>query len=270
MDDFEIIEEIKDYNPMENDELLQGSEDDIEYNKNLKEISLIFLKENKFDISIEPNIEEMNEQEFTKYMEKKSEKGNEIIEKFQQHKVEINFRSLMSNIYTNENGKKIFVFFLPTDNNKPSVGIAAISIFTSLIFLLDCKEGLLITKKSLTCPCKEKIINSNVSPHHDPEIYSTICYTDAEFLPICKHFLSPKVIRIIRFPEEVKKFIMDNNDIDVKNFSKFILHDPLVKFYRGNVGDIFELERKIINEKSILSTQKVFRIVTISNLKKGK
>ena len=131
MDDFEIIEEIKNYNPMENDELLQGSEDDIEYNKNLKEISLIFLKENKFDISIEPNIEEMNDQEFTKYMEKKSEKGNEIMEKFQQHKVEINFRSLMSNIYTNENGKKIFVFFLPTDNNKPSVGIAAISIYSS-------------------------------------------------------------------------------------------------------------------------------------------
>jgi hypothetical protein len=269
-DEFEIIREVKEYIPKESEELLQGSEDDIEYNKNLKEISLIFLKENEFDISIEPKIEDMDESEFAKYIENKSEEGNEIIEKLEELNVEINFRSLMSNIYTNTKGKRIFVFFLPTDKNKKNVGKGIVGVFTSLMFLLDCKEGLLISKKNLTSLCKDKIISSNVDPQHDPEIYKTIFYTDSEFLPICLHALTPKVIRILRFPDDVNKFIKDHDGINVKKFSILVSTDPLVKFYRGSTGDIFELERIIINEKNMLSTQKVFRIVTATNLKKGK
>ena len=129
---------------------------------------------------------------------------------------------------------------------------------------------IIITKKPLTSVCKDRLDCSNIAPSNDPQIYNTTCYIDSEFLPICKHALVPKVLKIYRWPEEVKKFREENNMIDVDNFPRMVSNDPLVKFYKGNPKDIFKLERKIINEKNMLNSQIVFRVVKPSVLNKGK
>lgn len=249
---------------------LQGSEEDVDYNHNLKEISQIYLKENGFELGDEPEAENMSSKEFTKYIENKSTEENLMIEKFEELNVEINFRSLLSNVYDGKNGKRIFVFFLPTDDSKKNVGKNIIKIFCYLMLSLDCKEGLVVTKKPLTSVCKDRLDCSNISPKSDPNIYNITCYVDSEFLPICKHSLVPKVLKIYRYPEDVKKFQEENHNIDVENFPRMVLNDPLVKFYRGSHKDIFKLERKIINEKNILNTQIVYRIVSKSVLNKNK
>ena len=193
---FQTIKEIEYQQQLDVESFLQGSEEDIDYNHNLKEISQIYLKENNFDLGDEPEVENMNSKEFIKMMEKKSEKENLIVEKFEELGLEVNFRSLMSNVYEGKNGKKMFVFFLPTDDSKKNVGKNIIKIFCYLMLSLDCKEGLVITKKPLTSVCKDRLECSNISPQNDPEIYNITCYIDSEFLPICRHALVPKVLEI--------------------------------------------------------------------------
>lgn len=267
---FQTIEEVSYDEENDNESFLEGSEEDIEYNYNLKEISQIYLKENNYSLGDEPDVENLPLEKFIKMIENKSEEGNIMIEKFEELNVNINFRSLMSNIYDGENGKRIFVFFLPTDDNIKNVGKNITKIFCSLMFYLNCKEGLIITKKPLTSVCKDRIDCSNIMPQNDPEIYNITCYIDCELIPICKHALVPKVLKIYRWPDDVKKFREENNMIDIESFPKMTINDPLVKFYRGGPRDIFKLERKIINEKNMLNTQIVFRIVTKTILNKNK
>lgn len=267
---FQIINDVEYQEELDVESFVQGSEEDINYNHNLKEISQIYLKENGFDLDDEPEVADMSSKNFIKLIEKKSEEGNLLIEKFEELGFEVNFRSLMSNVYQGKNGKKIFVFFLPTDTSKKHIGKNLIKNFCYLILFFNCKDGLIITKKPLTSVCKDRLNYSNISPQNDPEIYNITCYIDSEFFPICKHALVPKVLKIYRFPDDVKLFQKENNMIDVDSFPRMVLNDPLVKFYRGSPKDIFKLERKIINEKNILNTQIVYRIVTKSVLNKSK
>ena len=264
------LESIRDVEyQIDTESFLQGSEDDIEYNQNLKEISQIYLKENGYELGDEPEVENMSSEDFIKMIEKKSEKGSLMLDKFEEKGLEINFRSLMSNIYEGKNGKRIFVFFLPSKNKK-NVGKDIVTTYCYFLLTLNCKEGLIITKKPLTSVCKDRLECSNISPSTDPQIFNTTCYIDSEFLPICKHALVPKVLKIYRWPEEVKKFREENNFVDVENFPRLVKDDPLVRFYKGSPKDIFKLERKIINEKNMLNTQIVYRVVKPSVLNKGK
>lgn len=252
------------------DEYLQGSEEDIDYNKNLKAISQIYLIENGFSLGDEKLVEDMSKEEFVKMMEERSdEENNPLIERFEKHNIEVNLRTLMSNIYESKDGKKIFVFFISTVNSK-SVGISYITTFNYLLISLDCKIGLLVSKKPLTTDSMKKIRAVNVYPENDKEIFNIDYYIDNTFLPLCRHSLIPKVLKIYRYPDEVKDFMKENDDIDVSKFPRMILSDPLVKFYRGKTRDIFMLERKNINEKNILSTQIIYRVVVNSTMKAGK
>lgn len=250
------------------DDYIQGSEEDVDYNQNLKAISQIYLTENGFSLGNEKLVENMSREEFVKTMEERSEESSELVERFEKNNIEINLRTLMSNVYEGKDGKKIFVFFIPTGNGK-SVGISFISIFYFLLISLDCKIGLLISKKPLTSDSMKKIQAVNVSPQEDKDIFSIDYYIDHTFLPLNKHSLIPKVLKIYRYPEEVEKFRKENDMIDVSKFPRMILSDPLVKFYRGKARDIFMLERKNINEKNILSTQIIYRIVVNSTMNRG-
>jgi len=247
------------------DKNLHGSDDDIIYNHNLKIISQNYLKENKYQLGEEPDVEKFSIEEFTKFIEEKSSKNSTMIEKFEEKEVELNFRSLMSNIYKDDKGNKIFVFFLPTDKNKKTVSIDNTKIFCYLILYFGCNQGLLISKKKLSSICNDKLESSNINSVNNSNVYNTVCYVDCEFLPINKHALQPKILNIYRYPDDVKKFREENNMIDVKKFSRISLNDPLVKFYRGNLNDIFYLERTVINENNMLSTYKIFRIVVKIN-----
>jgi DNA-directed RNA polymerase subunit H (RpoH/RPB5) len=258
---------LKDFN--EEAEYIQGSEEDVDYNQNLKAISQLYLLENGFSLGKEKLVEDMSKEEFVKMMEERSEdEDNQLIQRFEKYNIEVNLRTLMSNIYEGKDGKNIFVFFIPTGNSK-SVGINFISMFYYLLISLDCKIGLLVSKKPLTPESMKKIHAVNVYPEDDKEIYNIDYYIDQNFLPLCKHSLIPKVLKIYRYPEEVKNFMKENDDVDVSKFPRMILSDPLVKFYRGKSRDIFMLERKNINEKNILSTQIIYRVVVNSTMNKA-
>ena len=68
---FQTIKEVKYEEAFEHESFLQGSEEDVDYNHNLKEISQIYLKENGFDLGDEPNVEDMSSRDFIKLIEEK-------------------------------------------------------------------------------------------------------------------------------------------------------------------------------------------------------
>lgn len=258
----------------ETDFLIQGSDNDIEYNKGLKARSQSFLEVNEFDLGKEKNAAEMSTSDFTQSIEAHDFNDASFFEKMSKANIKINFRSMMSNVYQSKiNSKlKILVLFFPSDKGKSgTIGKEIIRIFTSLILKLDCLEGLLISQKGLSPCAKEQIDNCNINPGSCDNIYKITSYTDDTFVDIVKHSFVPKVVGIYRGEEQVAKFAEENGvrPKDLLKLPKLRPDDAMVKFYRGNYGDIFKVIRKNINDKSLLKEEIIFRIVT-SNVAKKK
>lgn len=257
----------------ETDFLIQGSDNDIEYNKGLKERSQSFLEVNDFDLGKEKKVEKMSNEEFMKSIEKHDFNDASFFEKLSKANIKINFRTMMSNVYQSKTNPKlkILVLFFPSDKGKSgTIGKEIIRIFTSLIFKLDCLEGLLISQKGLSPCAKEQINNCNINPGSCENIYKITSYTDDTFVDIVKHSFVPKVVKIYRGEEEVNKFAEENGvrPKDLLKLSKLRPDDAMVKFYRGNYGDIFKMIRKNINDKSLLKEEIIYRIVTSNVVKK--
>ena len=243
--------------------------EDVEKLKNLKEVSQNFLRVNNFDLSKEPDFSEFSEDQFVEYILEKS-KNSIITNKLNELKVEINLRSLMSNYYTHKEDKKnkIFIFFLPEGNSSSnSLSISDYSRFISLVLKLDCQEGVLISKKDLSSKAREAVNKSNIDIGSCEGIFKIIAYKDDDFIDITKHSFVPEVTKIYREGEEVDKFMKENN-VEIKSLPRIMLSDPLAKFYRAKIGDVFQLKRKIIISKSLLEEEIVFKLIIPPPLKK--
>ena len=255
------------------DFLIQGSDNDTEYNKGLKERSQSFLRVNDFDFGKEKIVKDMDEEEFLKSIEAHDFNEATLFEKISSVNININFRSMMSNVYTNKHNPnlKILVLFLPSDKGKNgTIGKEIIRKFITLLLKLDCLEGLLISHKDLSSCAKEQIANCNINPGSCENIYKITSYTDDTFVDLVNHSFVPKIVKIFRGEEEVAKFAEENNvrPKDLMKLPKLRQDDAMVKFFRGNYGDIFKLVRQNINDKSLLKDQIIFRIVTTGVQKK--
>ena len=241
---------------------------DIEYLLDLKITLRSFLKVNNFDVSKEPDFREMTDSAFIKYYEKNV--NSEVLDKFSDLNIRETLRSNMSDIYQNkEKGSKIFVFFLPTSEQKAGVGIDVIKNFCKLIVLLGCNEGLLISEKELTSKSKEMLDSSNVKSFYGgDDIYNVISYVDNTFINVLDHCLAPQVLKIYT-GEEVRKFSKDNN-LNVRELPRIFNTDPIVKFYRGRVGDVIKFKRRTGSDSTLANEQIVFRLVTHGGLGKKK
>jgi len=244
--------------------------EDLEGLKRVKEVSQRFLVVNNFDIGKEPKIENLSDDQFIDYIETNND--SIIATKLSEVKLEISFRSLMTNYYTHKEDetKKILVFFLPDDKSSKSIGNPEFKKFITLIFKLDCKEALLISNKDLSPKSKEQVRQCNINPAGCNNIYNIITYKDSNFIDITKHGFIPEVMKIYRNgAPETEKLIRDSM-ISPNNLPRMLITDPLNKFYRGQPGDIFQIRRKNIIKGVLLKEQIIFRIVVSSNIKKEK
>lgn len=242
--------------------------EDIEKLKKIKEVSQKFLEVNNFDISHEPKFEDMSSDQFINYIED-STKKNLIITKLDELNIDITFRSSMSNYYSHKNSdNKIFIFFLPDDNRSTnSVSSTDFKKFITLIFKLDCREGVLISQKDLSHNSLKQVKQCNINPDTSNNIYNIITYKDDDFIDITRHAFIPKVLDIYRVGEEADKFGKENK-ISISKLSRQLMDDPVTKFYRGRIGDIFKLRRINVSRYNILDEQLIYRIVVPAVVKK--
>lgn len=235
--------------------------EDTDLYQELKITSQKFLEVNNFKFDGEPKFNKFSNKEFISYIEKKTEKDNNIVNMMKKVKIPIDFRSSMSNVYPHKKyaNHNILVFFQPQTKTKGAkIGVDIIKNFIGLMFMLDCVEGLFISTKNLS-PKSLDSINSN-NKGGEENIYNITNYTDDEFINIIEHSFVPKVLDIIRTKEEVEEFSIKEN-INLSILPRLQSDDKLVKFYRGKPGDIFKLERKITTGNLMINTQLVYRMV---------
>lgn len=231
---------------------------DTEHLFEIRKTSQIFAKVNNFDVSDEPDFEDLTEEQFIKYVEQNT--NPEIMEKINSVNFEENFRSSMSRIYKHkENKNRIFIFFLPTLENKVNVGIDIVKNFCKLVVYLGCNEGVIISEKPLTAPARRILESSNIKDVCHENIYNIISYVDEKFINIVDHCFSPKVLDILS-GERLEAFEKDNN-ISRKEFPRILITDPIAKFYRAKVGDVIMMKRKTGTMDTLVSEQIVYRVV---------
>ena len=237
---------------------------DIDYLKNLKETSQVFINKNNFN-ETDPDFKEMTEDQFIEYIGSNSNK--EILEKFDELNVTEDFRSSMSQIYhSNKEKSKIFIFFVPTSSQKSNVGIDTIKTFCRLVILLNCNEGVMISEKPLTSKSRELLESSNVKSFTRENIYNIISYVDDMFINVVDHCLSPKVLKIYS-GKELESFL-EEEQLNPKDLPRMMVSDPIAKFYRARVGDVIMMQRKTGNKDTLINEQIIYRIVVYAIAKK--
>jgi hypothetical protein len=238
-------------------DILENFNNDSDFLQKLKITTNVFLKINGFTVR-EPDFNKFSTKEFVEWVEKKNTIDSDIITSMEKVRLEINFRTLLSDVYTEEKkpGNKILVFFLSNFREK-SIGIDVIKNIIGLMILMDCRELLIISPKELT-PRAREYINSNAIGEEDN--YTITSYNDDNFVNVIDHCFTPHVIKVYRTTKEIEDFAREEN-INIKALPRMFSYDPLVKFYRGKYGNIFMLRRKMISGNLLLDDQIVYKRV---------
>ena len=238
-------------------DILENFNNDSDFLQKLKITTNVFLKINGFIVN-EPNFNKFSTKEFVDWVEKKNTIDSDLIQGIEKVRIEINFRTLLSDVYSEEDKpeNKILVFFLSNFREK-SIGIEVIKNIIGLMILMDCKELLIISPKELTPRAKDYINSNSIS---EEDNYTITSYTDNNFVNVIEHCFTPEVLRVYRTSEEIDEFVQEEN-INIKALPRMFSYDPLVKFYRGKSGNIFMLRRKMISGNVLLDNQIVYKRV---------
>ena len=250
------------------------SDHDTDHLQSMMETCVRFLEVNRFDISNIPKYEDMTNKKFVSSVEKKMTEPekygvDELFSIMEDVNIDITFRSALSNVYTSLDNSEhnILILFYP-DDTYSSVKFVKDSAkkFFNLMLRLNCKEGVLLSEKQMASHVKKEFEKCNVDSTLSPDIFNVIFYQDGDFFNIVDHISTPKVLKIYRTDEEIAQFIKENDiKIDISCFSGIECDDTLVKFYRGKIGNIFELERIVVPNNLIQNTEIAVRIVIPSN-----
>jgi len=220
----------------------------------LKEVSQKFLEVNNFDLSHEPLVEDMKEEEFLRFIEKGV--SEEVSEKISELGITETLRNNMSQVYNHKRKKtRIFIYFL---DKQGSVGLDSYKEFSKLLVKLNCNEGVLVSENPLTSPAMNSLKGANI-PSSLENVYNLISYTDDEFIDLTSHCLTPEVLEIYR-EDEVEIFLKKYN-LKLSQLPRMTVEDPICKFYRGKVGNIFKMKRKTGTQGTMIDEQITFRVV---------
>jgi len=228
--------------------------------QSLAETAQSFLKVNDFDIGDDPDWSKMDNRKFVKTITRRMNKTNELFKFMDEVKLDITFRSSMSGVYTTRDGTtNILILFYP-DETLRSKGLVkdGVKKFLNLMLMMNCQEGLLISDRNLASSANKEFTRCNMDT--SDSIYNVIFYNDGEFDDIVNHISTPKILKIIRTEEEIEKFKIENH-VKLESLPSIQLSDPLAKFHRARLGNIFIIKRVVPVGNVIQEYEIVPRIV---------
>ena len=126
--------------------------------------------------------------------------------------------------------------------------------------LMDCKEGVMISEKQMAPAAEKDLSRCNMNTSVTNDIYNVIFYNDGDFVNIVDHISFSKVLKVMRTDEEIDSFVAENN-IKIDKIPSVEMDDPMVKFYRARLGNVFELERPVLIDNMMLDREMCYRIV---------
>lgn len=230
--------------------------------QSLAETAQSFLKVNGFDLDGDPDYSKMDNRKFVKTITKRMNNNSELFKFMDEVKLDVTFRSSMSGVYsskTSGGAETILVLFYP-DETLRSKGLVkeGVKKFLNLMLMLNCQEGLLVSERSLASSAKKEFSRCNMDT--SDSIYNVIFYNDGDFIDIVSHISTPKVLKILRTEEEIEKFKFENR-VKLESLPSIQLTDPLAKFHRARLGNIFIIKRVVPVSNVIQEHEIVPRIV---------
>lgn len=230
--------------------------------QSLAETAQSFLKVNGFDLDGDPDYSKMDNRKFVKTITKRMNNNSELFKFMDEVKLDVTFRSSMSGVYsskTSGGAETILVLFYP-DETLRSKGLVkeGVKKFLNLMLMLNCQEGLLVSERSLASSAKKEFSRCNMDT--SDSIYNVIFYNDGDFIDIVSHISTPKVLKILRTEEEIEKFRFENR-VKLESLPSIQLTDPLAKFHRARLGNIFIIKRVVPVSNVIQEHEIVPRIV---------
>lgn len=230
--------------------------------QSLAETAQSFLRVNGFDLGGDPDYSKMDNRKFVKTINKRMNKNGELFKFMDEVKLDVTFRSSMSGIYSSSRRgeeETILVLFYP-DETLRSKGLVkeGVKKFLNLMLMMNCQEGLLISERNLASGAKKEFVRCNMET--SDSLYNVIFYNDKNFIDIISHISTPKVIQILRTEEEIEKFRFENR-VKLESLPSIQLTDPLAKFHRARLGNIFIIKRIVPVSNVIQDYEIVPRIV---------
>ena len=154
------------------------------------------------------------------------------------------FRSILTNIYENEEGKKILVYYADALTSSTQLGVNEIGDAIVYMDKYHLHDAIIITVKQLNPPAN-KHINGLVAYNIQIFLEAEMAYDPTE------HFLVPKHIPLT---ETEQKEFLENNQIGIDQMPIILSNDIIIKNLGIRSGQIVRIERENMFETMIVKS----------------
>lgn len=158
-------------------------------------------------------------------------------------------RNVLSNLYENKEGEKIYVYFADTKNSK-QLGIEIIEDFLSNMHHYKTRNGIIITPIPLSPASKKKIKSLSA--------YNIYTFTENEmsYDPI-EHYLTPEHIPLK--VDEQREFL-ERNNISIDQLPIILTTDIISRYYGFQTGQVIKINRTNLYD-TIIQNSIAYRVV---------
>ena len=171
-------------------------------------------------------------------------------------------REVMTSCYTSNDGThQIFVYYPETPADGKSIGIDIIKNVVSNMEKEKISSTIIISDVPLSSNAQQ-IFNTLPSFNMEHFLYRELMNN------VTKYYLSPK--HTLLTPNDIQLLLKISKDhnINIEQFPKLSIHDPIVRYYGAQPGDIFKVHRFVIGYDAMVPNYLAYRIVTIERFVK--
>ena len=154
------------------------------------------------------------------------------------------FRAVLTNVYQNDNGKQMLVYYVDVPPASTQLGVNAIGDAIVEMDKYKLHNAIIITSKQLSPPAV-KHINGLVAYNIDIFLEEEMAYDPTE------HFLVPKHTPLTL--QEQRAFL-ENNDISIDQMPAILSNDIIIKNLGVRSGRIVKIERENMFETMIVKS----------------
>lgn len=141
-------------------------------------------------------------------------------------------RNILTNIYKNEEGDKLYVYFADVTDSK-QLGVKIIQDFIDGMHNFKARNGIIITSNPLSPDSKKKIQSLSA--------YNIYTFTENEMsYDPTEHYLTPEHRALSR--EDQREFLEKNN-ISIDQLPIILTTDMISRYYGFQTGQVIKINR---------------------------
>lgn len=163
--------------------------------------------------------------------------------KFAQDK-NVSFRSVLTNIYENNEGKRILVYYADVSSDSTQLGVEGVGDAIDMMAKYQLHDSIIITGKQLSPPAV-KHINGLVAYNIQIFLEEEMAYDPTE------HFLVPKHIPLSLAEQ---RLFLQKNGLTIDQLPIILTSDVIIRYLGLRAGRIVRIERENMYETMIIKS----------------